>query len=131
MPGWYSLFQLKGVDSFAPEVPPNPAVGVVTGLSLVLPWTCRRTIWRPAPQGYGSRAIRQFIADDGALAVIPSKKNARESISHDAGLYNMRNIVERFFCTMQDMRRLATRFEKLSSTFLAMIHISAMRLWIN
>jgi transposase len=57
--------------------------------------------------------------------------NAREPISHDAGLYKMRNIVERFFCTMKDMRRLATRFEKLSRNFLAMIHIFAIRLWIN
>ena len=74
----------------------------------------------------------ELIADDGALAVIPSKSNAREPIPHDAGLYKMRNIVERFFCTiMKDMRRLATRFEKLSRNFLAMIHIFAIRLWIN
>ena len=38
---------------------------------------------------------------------------------------------QRFFCTMKDMRRLATRFEKLSRNFLAMIHIFAIRLWIN
>ena len=43
----------------------------------------------------------------------------------------MRNIVERFFCTMKDMGRLATRFEKLSRNLLAMIHIFAIRLWIN
>ena len=84
-----------------------------------------------ADKTFGSRAIRQLIADDGALAVIPSKSNAREPIPHDAGLYKMRNIVERFFCTMKDMRRLATRFEKLSRNFLAMIHIFAIRLWIN
>ena len=84
-----------------------------------------------ADKAYGARAIRQFIADDGALAVIPSKSNAREPVPHDPGLYKMRNIVERFFCTMKDMRRLATRFEKLSRNFLAMIHIFAIRLWIN
>ncbi|MFB3084317.1 MAG: hypothetical protein ACE1Z4_12860 [Gammaproteobacteria bacterium] len=43
----------------------------------------------------------------------------------------MRNIVERFFCTMKDMRRNATRFEKPSRNFLAMIHIRAIRLWID
>ncbi len=84
-----------------------------------------------ADKAYGSRAIRQLIADDGALAVIPSKSNAREPVAHDAGLYKMRNIVERFFCAMKDMRRLATRFEKLSRNFLAMVHIFAIRLWIN
>ncbi len=84
-----------------------------------------------ADKAYGSRSIRQLIADDGALAVIPSKSNAREPIPHNASLYKMRNIVERFFCTMKDMRRLATRFEKLSRNFLAMVHIFAIRLWIN
>jgi len=54
-----------------------------------------------------------------------------EPIPHDAALYKMRNIVEPFFCTMKDMRRLATRSEKLSRNFLAMIHIFAIRLWIN
>jgi len=29
------------------------------------------------------------------------------------------------------MRRLATRFEKLSRNLLAMVHIFAIRLWIN
>jgi transposase len=84
-----------------------------------------------ADKAYGSNLIRQHIADQGALAVIPSKSNARNPIPHDEGLYRMRNIVERFFCTMKDMRRLATRYEKLSVNFLAMVHIFAIRLWIN
>jgi len=84
-----------------------------------------------ADKAYGSKLIRQHIADQGALAVIPSKSNARKPIPHDEGLYRMRNIVERFFCTMKDMRRLATRYEKLSANFLAMVHLFAIRLWIN
>jgi transposase len=84
-----------------------------------------------ADKAYGSRLIRQRIAEQGALAVIPSKSNARKPIPHDANLYRRRNIVERFFCTMKDMRRLATRYEKLSDNFLAMVHIFAIRLWIN
>ena len=65
-----------------------------------------------ADKAYSSRAILQLIADNDAL-------------------YKMRNIVERFFRTIKEMRRLATRFEKLSRIFLAMIHIFAIRLWIN
>ncbi|MBL1434815.1 MAG: transposase, partial [Rhodobacteraceae bacterium] len=37
----------------------------------------------------------------------------------------------RFFCRMKDMRRLATRFEKLSRNFLAMLHLFAIRQWCN
>ncbi len=84
-----------------------------------------------ADKAYDAHSIRRFIVDEGAVPVIPYKSNARKPIPHDANLYRMRNIVERFFCTMKDMRRLATRFEKLSRNFLAMVHIFAIRLWIN
>ena len=84
-----------------------------------------------ADKAYGSKAIRQQIADEGALAVIPSKSNTKTPIPHDTNLYAMRNVVERFFCKMKDMRRLATRFEKLSRNFLAMLHLFAIRQWCN
>jgi len=40
-----------------------------------------------ADNAYGSKAIRQAIADEGALAVIPSKSNARVHIPHDPDIY--------------------------------------------
>jgi transposase len=93
--------------------------------------------WNEAPlaivadKAYGSKAIRQSIADEGALAVIPSKSNAKAPIPHDPDLYAMRNLVERFFCKMKDMRRLTTRYEKLKANFLAMVQLFAIRCWLN
>lgn len=84
-----------------------------------------------ADKAYGSKEIRQRIADMDAEAVIPTKSNAKNPIPHDQKLYAMRNIVERFFCSMKDMRRLAMRYEKLSQNFLAMVHIYAIRCWCN
>jgi transposase len=84
-----------------------------------------------ADKAYGSAKIRQQIKDEGALAVIPSKSNARKPIPHDKNLYAMRNIVERFFCKMKDMRRLATRFEKNAINFLSMVQLFAIRCWLN
>jgi len=84
-----------------------------------------------ADKAYNANAIRKRIADQGALAVIPTKSNAKNPIPHDKRLYRMRNIVDQFFCTMKDMRRLTTRSEKLSSNVLAMVHIFAIRLWVN
>ncbi len=96
------------------------------------PWALS---WTPlaivADKAYGTAKIRQQIADEGALAVIPSKSNARHPIPHDPNLYAQRTIVERFFCKMKDMRRLATRFEKSAKNFLAMIQLFAIRCWIN
>lgn len=82
-----------------------------------------------ADKAYGSRKIRQQIADEGALAVIPSKSNERNPVPHDPALYADRNVVERFFCKMKDMRRLATRFEKKARNFLSMVQLFAIRCW--
>lgn len=93
--------------------------------------------WRKPPlaivadKAYGSAKIRQAIAEEGALAVIPAKSNARKPVPHDTNLYAMRNIVERFFCKMKDMRRLAMRFEKSGKNFLNLLYIFAIRCWCN
>lgn len=84
-----------------------------------------------ADKAYGSAKIRQQVADEGVFYVVPSKSNAREPIAHDTNLYAMRNIVERFFCKMKDMRRLSTRFEKHAANFLAMLHLFAIKCWIK
>jgi transposase len=84
-----------------------------------------------ADKAYTSNRIRRQIADEGALAVIPAKSNARNPIAHDPKLYAMRNIVERFFCKMKDMRRLATRFEKTARSFHNMVYMFAIRCWLN
>jgi transposase len=84
-----------------------------------------------ADKAYGGGTIRQQIEEEGALCVVPATSNARNPIPHDANLYAMRNIVERFFCKMKDNRRLSTRFEKYAQNFLAMLHIFAIKCWIN
>ena len=84
-----------------------------------------------ADKAYTSNRIRRQIADEGALAVIPSKSNARKPVPHDENLYAMRNIVERFFCRMKDMRRLATRFDKTALSFHNMVYMFAIRCWLN
>ena len=99
--------------------------------------TTEQTVWKwrkrdsVADKAYGSAKIRQQVAGERAVCVVPSKSNARHPIAHDKNLYAMRNIVERFFCKMKDMRRLATRFEKYATSFLAMLHIFPIRCWIN
>ena len=93
--------------------------------------------WKKQPavivddKAYGSKAIRQAIAEEGALAVIPSRSNAGIHIPHDPDIHAQRNLVEWFFCRMKDMRRLTTGYEKLKRNFLSMVHIFAIRCWLN
>jgi len=84
-----------------------------------------------ADKAYGSKKIRQQIADEGALAVIPAKSNERHPVPHDPDIYAQRNLVERFFCKMKDMRRLSTRFEKTARNFLSMLYLFAIRCWMS
>ena len=84
-----------------------------------------------ADKAYGSKSIRQAIADEGALAVIPSKSNAKAPVAQDRDLNATRNLVERFFCKMKDMRRLTTRYEKLKRYLMVMVHVFAIRCWLN
>jgi transposase len=90
--------------------------------------------WRDLSERYGlpTTVYNRYVRwGEGAVAVIPSKSNARNPIPHDKNLYAMRNIVERFFCKMKDMRRLATRFEKHAQNFRNMAYLFAIRCWVN
>ncbi len=84
-----------------------------------------------ADKAYTSNRIRRQIADEGALAVIPSKSNARKPVAHDQNLYAMRNIVERFFNKLKHFRAIATRYEKDPENYLAGIKLVSARIWIR
>jgi putative transposase len=76
-------------------------------------------------KAYDSDAIRQVLHDQGVEAVIPSKTNRIDEIPYDREQYKCRQKVERFFNKLKHFRRIATRYDKLSRTFLAFIHLVA------
>lgn len=71
-----------------------------------------------------------LIESRGALAVIPSKSNRKLPREHDQELYKERNHVERFFNRIKQYRGLATRYEKTAASYLAMLHLACVRLWL-
>jgi transposase len=81
-------------------------------------------------KGYDSDRIREQLLAQDIVPVIPPKSNRREPIDrepidYDKDLYKLREKVERFFNKLKQFRRIATRYEKLSQTFLAFIHLVA------
>ena len=48
-----------------------------------------------------------------------------------ASLYRARNLIERFFSKLKHFRRIATRYDKLAATFLAIVQLASMRLWLR
>ena len=62
--------------------------------------------------------------------VIPPKANRRRPAAFDAKIYHERNKIERFFGRLKaSFRRIATRYEKTSANFMAMIKLASVRLW--
>lgn len=76
-----------------------------------------------ADKAYDSWDIKFQVIDAGMPAHIPSKSTATEEWPIDADAYKERNRVERLVNKMKQFRRIATRYEKLQSSFLGLIHL--------
>lgn len=81
-------------------------------------------------KGYSSRTIRRYCHRRGIQPVIPTKANERRQPGFDRELYRERNRVERCINQLKQFRRVATRYEKLAVTYLAMVTIAAILLWL-
>ena len=78
-----------------------------------------------ADKAYGSREIRTSIEEKGSTPCIPPKSNAKSPCEYNKEVYGLRNIVERAFCMLKNLRRMSTRYEKLVKTFRGMLHFAA------
>ena len=82
-------------------------------------------------KGYDSDALVAGLDERGITPVIPSKANRKAPRNTDFALYYERNLVERFFNKIKHCRGIATRFDKLASTFLAGVILVSMLIWLN
>ena len=65
------------------------------------------------------------------IAVIPSNRSRAQAIAHDSELYKERHLVECFINKIKHFRRIATRYDKTAQTFMAMICIACMMVWLR
>jgi len=84
-----------------------------------------------ADRGYDADWIRGLVAEKGAWANIPPRRNRNEPICFSPYLYRARNLIERFFNKIKQCRRVATRYDKLAANYLAFIHLASIRLWLR
>ena len=84
-----------------------------------------------ADKGYDSNAIREAAANKNVWANIPSRSNRKQPFAFSGWLYRQRNLVERFFNRVKQMRGLATRYDRRPDNYLAAIKLAAIRIWIN
>lgn len=83
-----------------------------------------------ADKAYDTNDLVASIAQAGAAVVVPSKRSRRTARALDRNLYADRNKVECFFNRLKQYRRLATRYEKTATSFLAFAHCAATFVWL-
>lgn len=78
-------------------------------------------------KGYSSKAIRTLIRNLSICDVIPTRSNESSDTDFDRDTYRKRNIVERVIGWLKESRRIATRYDKLTSSYLAFVLLASIR----
>ena len=83
-----------------------------------------------ADKGYDSRQLVAQIHSLGAQLVIPPR-SCQQPRAYDKALYRLRNRIERCFARLKQFRRIATRFDRKPSHFLAFLYLASIPLWVG
>jgi transposase len=86
-----------------------------------------------ADKAYDAAHVRHGIRERGAEPVIPFRTCTVEGrrAGYDKALYRLRHLVENLFCRLKGFRAVATRYDKTSRNFAAMVHLAAAMLWLK
>ena len=84
-----------------------------------------------ADAAYDSNRIRTCIAEIGATAVIPCNPTRKRHIAHDRQIYKARNRIERCFNKLKHFRRVATRYDRRASYFMAFVMLACAMIWMR
>lgn len=75
-------------------------------------------------KGYSYPNVRLYLKRRGIQPVIPTRKDQAPLALFDHARYRDRSSIEQCVGWLKENRRLATRYEKLSKSFLAMTHLA-------
>ena len=78
-----------------------------------------------ADTAFDSNDIIADLNDCGAKVVIAQHPRRATPRDIDAEMYKWRHLIENFFCTLKDFKRIALRADKTDQSFAAMIYIAA------
>ena len=84
-----------------------------------------------ADKAYDTDGIRSFVAARGGWANIPPRIIRKGTFAFSRWVYRQRNLVERFFNRLKQMRGIATRYDRRADNYLAAVKLAAMRIWIK
>ena len=80
--------------------------------------------------GYSSAEIRTWLQEREIAAVIPYREDEMGSHDYDRAAYRERSLIERTINRLKRYRRIATRYDILASSYLAMVTIACILEWL-
>lgn len=90
-------------------------------------------MWPDAVAGdkaYSTSEVRNWLTPREIAAVIPYRDNEAGPRTYDRDAYRERPIIERTINRLKRYRRIATRYEKLAVTYLAMLTLACILEWL-
>jgi len=84
-----------------------------------------------ADKGYDTDAIVAQAITQQMNPVIPPKGNRIVQREYDKHLYKSRHLIENAFLGLKGWRGVATRYAKKASSFLAIVQIRCLMLWVT
>lgn len=82
-------------------------------------------------RGYSSPPARRRLRQRRVEPVIPTRKDQPRQPDFDKAAYRKRNKVERLINRLKQYRRIATRYEKRATNYLAMVTLGMTMLWLT
>jgi len=80
-------------------------------------------------KAYDSAELRLWLRKRGTKCVIPNRSNRKQPFTFSKKAYRGRHRVENAFCRLEDLRRIATRYDRLARNFLASVCLVATIVW--
>ena len=78
-----------------------------------------------ADKGYDSQPFVDWLKSLGAIPNIPNRETNKNQRECDWWMYKERHLVECFWEKIKQFRRVATRYDKLASSFLGFVYLAS------
>lgn len=86
-------------------------------------------------RGYSFRFVRRYLWARGVRPVIPLRRDQLgrrgRPAAFDRAAYTGRNVIERCVNRLKSCRRLATRYEKLAVSYLAIVKLAMLKIYLR
>lgn len=78
-----------------------------------------------ADKAYDADWLLHYLDSEGIAAIIPPKSNRRQQRDYDRKAYKGRNVIERTINRIKEYKKIATRYEKTTTSFSSLCFLAA------